>query len=69
MKALVYREVWVSEDKDGRPLRSAINKQRLNDQAAVFRYVPADAVCSALVYLEDDKVDDAFRVLRSLVKR
>lgn len=69
MKGPEYREVWVSEDNDGRPLRSAINERRLNDQTDVFRYVPADCVAGALEYLEVGNTKDALRVLRRLLKK
>ncbi len=64
-----YREVWVAENNDGRPIRSAVDKRRLNDQQDVFRYVPADVVMGALEYLEIGKKSDALRMLRSLVRR
>jgi hypothetical protein len=64
-----YREVWVAENTEGRPIRSSIDRRRMNDQADVFRYVPADAVCSAWEYLENGNKKDALRILRSLVKR
>lgn len=62
-----YREVWVAEDSDGRPLRSAINIKRLNDQSNVFRYVPAELLKSALGYLDIGKIEQAMHVLRSAI--
>ena len=54
-----YREVWVSEDSDGRPLRSAIDKARLRDQEMVIRYVPAD----------DTELANLRSLLRSVTRR
>ncbi len=63
-----YRHVWVAEDSDGRPLRSAIERRRLNDKSPLVIYVPSDVVASALDRLTDGDAEGAIREMREALK-
>lgn len=64
-----YRTVFVAEDSDGRPVRSAIDRARLNDKLAVVRYVPVDVVIDVFESLNDGDAESALHVLREVLLR
>ena len=64
-----YRTVYVAEDSDGKPIRSAIDRARLNDKRAVVRYVPVDVVIDVFESLNDGDAESALHVLREVLLR
>lgn len=64
-----YRTVYVAEDSDGKPIRSAIDRTRLNDKQTVVRYVPVDVVIDVYESLNGGDAESALHVLREVLLR